>query len=174
MNRSIRVVLLAAGVLAASFAVSAQDNQIYTWTDENGVVHYVDTPPDNPNAVSMDAPEAYRPGTADAYPDEEPAAAEDAQDLSGDQLPGADSSEGEEKSYADQRREEIARKHEERRAEEEQRTQNCARARLQLQTLEPSRRVYFTNDQGETERMDDEKRVRMVEDAKAAVAKYCD
>jgi hypothetical protein len=43
-----------------------------------------------------------------------------------------------------------------------------------LETIEPSRRVFFTNEQGETERLDDEQRVAMVERAKALIAENCD
>ncbi len=174
MNKSTHWSLLAVCLLAVVGSVSAQGTQLYTWTDENGVVHYVDTPPDNPKAVSIDAPEAYRPGSADAYPQEN-ADEVDAMDMpADDSAPNADSSENGAASYADQKREQMAQKREARRKAQDERMKNCARARQQRATLEPSRRVFFTNDQGETERMDDVERVRLVEEAKAEIAKYCD
>ena len=184
MNKSILLFLLAAGVSAVLGWTSAQATELYTWTDQNGVVHYVDTPPDNPNAVPIDAPEAYRPGTADAYPQDnsaeqtdgsEPAAAT-APTENGAQNDGVSDEEGAQDggvSYADQKRKQMAEKRETRHKEQAERDQNCARAREQLAILEPSRRVFFTNDQGETERMDDVQRVRKVEEAKAQIAKYC-
>ena len=173
MNTPVRLIVLAAVISAA--AAHAQERQIYTWKDENGVVHYVDTPPDNPKAVAIDAPEAYRPGSTGAYPDDESGAGGKSDDSSaaGSDASSADGAGEEKKSWADQKREEIAKRREQRRAAEAEREQNCSRARVQLATLEPSRRVFFTNDQGETERMDDEERVRLVEEAKANVARYC-
>ncbi len=66
MNATTVVLLLAAGMMLASPAALAKE--IYTWTDENGVVHYVDKRPDNPEAKAMQAPEAYRPGSVSAQP----------------------------------------------------------------------------------------------------------
>ena len=174
MNKSTHWSLLAVCLLAVVGSVSAQGTKLYTWTDENGVVHYVDTPPDNPKAVSIDAPEAYRPGSADAYPQEN-ADEVNAMDMpADDSAPNADSSENGAASYADQKREQMAQKREAHRQAQAQRNQRCAQARAQVATLEPSRRVFFTNDQGETERMDDVRRVRMVEEAKSQMAQYCD
>jgi hypothetical protein len=124
--------------------------------------------------VSMQAPEAYRPGTADAYPQAQPTegmAMPESAD--GD---GANPPEGtaDEASYADQQREKLARAREERRRAADEKGRRCADARRQLEALEPSRRVYFTNAQGETERMDDEQRVRLVEEARAVIATDCE
>lgn len=174
MKKSVLVFLFFAGAHLVTGAAYAQGSEIYTWKDKNGVVHYSDTAPDDPKAKSMEAPEAYLPGSADAYPDR-PAA----------ELPGADKAvsgqassgagaENEEISYAEQKRREIARNREERRAAQAERDRKCAAAREQVAALEPHRRVFFTNDQGETERMDDEVRVGKVEEAKAEIAKYCD
>ena len=170
MNKSIRFFLIAAGIVAVLGWVCAQATELYTWTDENGVVHYVDTPPDNAKAVSMEAPEAYLPGTSDAYPeDSTPEAGDGNQPQAGQ----GDAAQNGSASYADQVREQMAQKRKEHKKEQADRDQKCASARLQLATLEPTRRVFFTNDQGETERMDDVERVRKVEEAKAQIAKYC-
>jgi hypothetical protein len=140
----------------------AQPQTVYTWTDENGVVHYTDTAPDNPNAVQIPATEAYRPGSSDAYPQADEAAAEDAEN------PAAV------ESYADEQRKQLAEARKASQEKQAERARLCAQARQQLNATEPSRRVYFTNDKGETERLDDEQRVAMVEEAKALVAQNCD
>jgi hypothetical protein len=160
MNTSAYLALTAASILGVSVAVHAQNTTVYTWTDENGVVHYVDTPPENPDAIAIDAPEAYRPGTAGAYEQEDAAAPEE---------------EGTEpvQSYADEQRAQIAAKREKAQAAQQEREMLCAEARKQLAQVEPSRRVYFTNSQGETERLDDEERVRMVEEAKQQIDQNC-
>jgi len=185
MNIPSRLFLLAAGLLAVAGPAYSQGNEIYTWTDENGVVHYVDTVPDNPDAQKVEAPEAYMPGSTGAYPDGQPADSAAANSPASVQVsdganpPDGQSSQnggGQEEnlSYAEQKRQQIARNREERLKREEERSQQCERARAEVATLEPTRRVYFTNDEGETERMDDEVRVKMVEEAKARVAEFCD
>jgi len=185
MNKFFLSSLITAGILVSVGFVGAQENQIYTWTDENGVVHFSDNAPDNPNAVRMETPEAYYPGTADAYPPQE-GSGEVPTDGSSSQVsrPAEDSGNAqnsaqgdtgaEEISYAEQKRREIARKGEERRLAQLERDSKCAAARQVVENLEPHRRVFFTNEQGETERMDDVVRVGKVEEAKKQVAEYCD
>lgn len=168
MNRSLFAFLISLALLAGTAVAHAQGKQIYTWTDENGVVHYVDTPPDNPNAVQVDAPEAYRPGSSTTVAVE---------DDTGELTEGSAEvpSEGEEPvSYADQKRQEMADRSSERRARQAERDANCKKAEQQLATIEPHRRVFFTNEDGEVERMDDEKRVQQVEDLKAYIAENCE
>ena len=169
MNRLLTCLFASLVCLAGTDAAHAQGKQVYTWTDENGVVHYVDTPPDNPNAVQMTAPEAYQPGTGTgaAESEEGEAAAEAAAETTPAEEP-------EPLSYADQKRQEMAAKSEERRAKKVERDAACNRARQQVESLEPSRRVYFTNEQGEEERVDDEVRVQRVEDLKAYIAENCE
>lgn len=162
MNKSTFHVVAFATFLAISLAAHAQSKQLYTWTDENGVVHYVDTPPDNPDAVIMDAPEAYRPGSAGAYPEADATVVADEEDP---ELV---------ESYADQKREQMAQDREKHQAEQAERAGICATARQRLDQIEPSRRVFYTDDQGETVRMDDEERVRLVQEAQTLVEQNCD
>jgi hypothetical protein len=77
-------------------------------------------------------------------------------------------------SYADEQRKQLDEARKKAREKQAERERMCKEARNQLETIEPSRRVYFTNEQGETERLDDEQRVAMVEKAKALVAQNCD
>lgn len=139
-----------------------QTQSVYTWTDEKGVVHYTDTPPANPNAVEIPATEAYRPGSTGAYPQADAA-------LTGDQKDPAAVA-----SYADEQRKKMDEARKESAEKQAERARICKEARDQLETIEPSRRVFFTNEQGETERLDDEQRVAMVERAKALIAANCD
>lgn len=164
MNKLTLSIFITVGFLQILAVSSAQAQQIYTWTDVNGVVHYVDTPDGNPDAVSIEAPEAYKPGSANAYP---PTA-----DANADAAETADSDEAH-LSFADERRKEITEKKQEHRKLQAENEQKCELARNRVENLEPSQRVYFTNAEGETERMDDEERVRLVAEAEAMVAKYC-
>lgn len=160
--------------MAAPGAIYAQGKQIYTWTDENGVVHYVDTPPDRADAVSMDAPEAYQPGSTDAYPvvDTDDSAA--ANDPGNEEVSDTDHSGNEEVSYVDQKREQMAQAREQQRQEQADRERICAQASERLAALEPARRVFSTNAQGERERLDDDERMRLIAEAKALVAENCE
>ena len=139
----------------------SQGKPVYTWVDENGVVHFVDTPPDNPDAVQVEI-NTPPPPTG-------PAPSASAETDSGDE---SESSEPD-MSYADQKRAELAQA---RQAKQEQTAENelqCSEARAQLEQLEPSRRVYYTNAQGETERMDDEQRVEKVAELQQQVSRFC-
>jgi hypothetical protein len=162
MNKSARLTLTTLFLFAFLAVAYGQSKSVYTWTDENGVVHYVDTPPDNPNAVEIEATEVYRPGSSGAYPEADATASADDAD------PAAV------ESYADEKRKQLDENRKEFEVKKAEREQLCAQARQQLEAIEPSRRVFFTNDQGETERLDDEERVRMVEEAKALVTQNCD
>jgi len=170
MNRFFVFLTVSFALVTGTDATLAQGKQMYTWTDENGVVHFVDTPPDNPDAVSMAVPEAYRPGSAAAPgTDAEQGATEGAAEAAANEEP-----EEEPLSYADQKRQEMAAKNEERRAKQVEVDAACNRARQQVDSLEPSRRVYFTNEDGEEERVDDEVRVQRVEDLKTFIAQNCE
>jgi hypothetical protein len=162
MNNFARLALGSIFSFAFLSNAPAQTQSIYTWTDEKGVVHYTDTPPDNPNAVEVPATEAYRPGSTVAGPQSEAAVAEDGKEPA----PVA--------SYADEQRKKMAETRRESAEKQAERARICTEARDQLEKIEPSRRVFFTNEQGETERLDDEQRVAMVEQAKALIAENCD
>ena len=170
MNRFFVFLIVSFAVGTSTDATHAQGKQMYTWTDENGVVHFVDTPPDNPDAVSMAVPEAYRPGSATApESDAGQGATEEATEAAANEEPGEQPL-----SYADQKRQEMAAKSEERRAKKAEVDAACNRARQQVDSLEPSRRVYFTNEEGEEERVDDEVRVQRVEDLKTFISQNCE
>lgn len=166
MNATTVVLLLAAGMMLASPAALAKE--IYTWTDENGVVHYVDKRPDNPEAKAMQAPEAYRPGSVSAQP-------ADPEESSPDGAPGSEAgdSPNQQLSPADARRQELAAAAEQRNAQRAQLNAVCGQARSQLAEIEPNRRVFYENEQGETVRMDDVERVQRVEQLKQIIAENC-
>jgi hypothetical protein len=145
--------LLAGGPLAAA--------EVYTWTDENGVLHYSDTPRTDGPMETIEAEEAYRPGSADAYP----AAPQEAQ--------AAAETAAAPQSAADARREELASRREERRESQAEMDRLCAQHRQRLEQVEPSRRVFYTDEAGETVRMDDEERVALVAESRAFIDKNC-
>ena len=144
------VLVLAACIMAAA---GLQAKEMYRWTDENGVVHYSDQ-----------KPAGLQDYQVDQLPDSAPAAAGQ---------PTAAAPAAEEPSYAEQRREEIAQKKREARESGAQREAECAAWRAEVDRLEPNRRVFFTNEDGETERMDDVERVNRVAELKQQIATHC-
>jgi len=162
------LVILAVGLACVCGSAAASD--IYSWTDENGVVHYGDTPPETGHAKKIDVQEAYRPGTTDAYP-----LSDDHQDSPAVETEEATEENPEDsvKSAAQQRREEIARDRQERNQEQAELDLMCSRHKQRLEQVEPARRVFYTNEQGESVRMDDDTRIGLVEESRSFIDKNC-
>jgi hypothetical protein len=150
------------GLLAASIALggalpaAALGETMYTWKDENGVVHFSDRAPEGQDLQAQQLPEAPKPGSVS--PTGSTAA----------------SPANAEPSVAQQRREEIARMAEENQARQQAKQVQCTSWRTELERLEPNRRVYFENEQGETERMDDVERTDRVAELHELIDKNCD
>lgn len=144
------VIAAAVWLISGVVAVPAFAAEVYKWTDENGVIHFSDTKP------------VHRDSEVQNLPDDEPPAESD---------PNAASETG--PSAAQQRREEIQRKA---RASQEQQVrteQQCQAWQAEVDRLEPNRRVFYTNEQGETERMDDVERTDRVAELKSLIAENC-
>lgn len=150
-----RYAAFALGALLASLALAqagdafSQDQKMYQWTDQDGVVHFSDMAPEGQDVQARDLPEDLAPATASPYQ-------------------GAS-----EPSAAQQRREEIARNTEAAKAKQATRAAECAAWQTEVDRLEPNRRVFYTNEQGETERMDDVARTNRVAELKAQIARNC-
>jgi anti-sigma28 factor (negative regulator of flagellin synthesis) len=136
--------------IALTGEVSAQDKQMYKWTDENGVVHFSEVAPEGLDVQAENLPRDAAPAAASPYPDA-----------------------GTGPSAGQQRREEIARNSEQARADRANLERQCAAWQAEVERLEPSRNVYQTNAQGETERMDDVVRTNRVAELKDQIAKNC-
>ena len=146
------VAFIAVFCLATTGSVFGQSKQMYRWTDENGVVHFTDTRPEGQDVTVYDIPESEQ------------------QVISS---PSGQADTAGEPSLAQQKREEMARKREETQAAQAVNDAECAAQRSEVEQLEPHRRVYFTNEQGETERMDDVERANRVAEAKAFIETNC-
>jgi hypothetical protein len=160
--------LLGLSVMLAGSPLAAAE--VYTWTDADGVLHFSDTPRPDGQSETIEAEEAYRPGTADAYP--APAAPSSSEQES-PEVPALTESGEPPPSAAEAQREERARQREERRAAQAEQDRLCAQHRQRLEQVEPSRRVFYTDASGETVRLDDEERVRLVEESRDFLAKNC-
>lgn len=145
----------AIAVFAACFlavSASAQNGKMYKYTDENGTVVFTEKPPADRNIQSEAIPPGPPPQGGNPYAQA-----------------GADS----EMSAGQAKREEIARQGEQSRTQRAQMEAQCAAWQSEVDRLEPHRRQYFTNEEGETERMDDEKRVAQVAGLKQKIAANC-
>jgi hypothetical protein len=158
MNKFMSLILIVSGMMTAVSPVFAQSEQIYTWTDENGVKHFVDSAVDNPDAVIQQL----------SQPEESDSAFGDPANAT-----GAPESAAETLSPGQQKREQLAQKRNERQLAQAEQDQICSQAQAALTNVEPSRRVLFTNDEGETVRMDDADRMRVINESKALIAENC-
>jgi len=151
-----KVFLLLATIIISCLCIattaSAQSKQMYSWTDENGVVHFTDERPAGQEVSVID------------IPDSEPSA---------EASPAVPTDEANEPSLAQQRRDEIATRRQENREQAAVLEAECAARRAEVERLEPHRRVFFTNEEGETERMDDVERTNQVAEARAFIEANC-
>ena len=159
------IVIVLTLLLTGGWIGSAGATEVYTWTDEDGVVHFVDTPPENDSGRVIDIENAYSPGTAGA---DQPRA-----EKAGPASPAAAADPAAPKSAAQQRREQIAKNRKERREARAEQDMMCEKHRKRLEQMEPARRVYYRNEQGEEIRMDDDQRIGLIEESKEYIAKNC-
>jgi hypothetical protein len=151
---------------------NAVANEVFKWTDENGVVHFGDRPPEGQKTQTIDIPQAPRSGNAGAN-----SSPDDAQPGSDSSTADTTSLPGEEEaapvSLADQRREQIATNRQEKREAREETEQKCAKHRQRLTQMEPARRVFYTDETGQSVRMDDDVRMGLIAEDKAFIAENC-
>jgi len=128
----------------------AQDKKMYSWTDENGTIHFSETQPEGQDVQEQNIPQDT-PATTDN--------------------PYQNAATG--PSYAEQRRQEIGQKGEEAQVNDAVNDMKCSAWQTELARLEPNRRVFYTDDQGETVRMDDVERTNRVAELKSQIARNC-
>ena len=155
--RNITGLAIGLGLLFLALNSATALAQVYKWTDENGVTHYSQTPPPSgQEAEIQDLPE---------YENEI-----EASPPLGDE---AVSAETEELSAADVRRQELAAARQARADEQAATEELCQNIELRLAQIEPSRRVFYTGEDGQTVRMDDEERVAEVQRLKELQSEHC-
>ena len=76
-------------------------------------------------------------------------------------------------SLADQRREQMTTDREKKRETREELERMCAKHRQRLTQMEPARRVFYTDENGQSVRMDDDLRISLIEEDKAFIAENC-
>ncbi len=150
MTRHHRLIaLILAGLLAVPLAWAGT---LYKWKDKDGTVHFGETPPPGVEAVPLNVNLEPDP-VQDPYPDPP---VDEAQPGSAEQQRNA---RAEARAQARQERERI----------EEQ----CQTQRGILEQLEPRPNVLIQNPDGTTTRMDDQERLRLIDEAKAFIRDNC-
>ncbi len=152
MRKTTIVMIAAMFSMACLFSAPAWAQQMYKWTDENGVVHFSETPPQGQDAEVSDIPEGAQPMG---------------------QAPMSEPAPGDMHSVAQERRDELAQKRQQSQAEAAIRDAECAARRAEVARLEPNRRVFYEDASGETVRMDDQVRVDRVAAAKKFIQENC-
>lgn len=149
---------LLVAVLALGASQLAWSAKVHTWTDENGVVHYSDSPRADGQSQTVEIEDIYKPGTVTegAVPE---AGEEPAETVS---------------NRIQQDREQRRKDRAERLQAQEEIEKLCAQHRDRLARVEPARRVMYTGEDGEMVRMDDDERLALVDESRKFIAENCD
>lgn len=168
--------VLLAALLSLGWVAPAHGAEVYTWTDEDGVLHFSDTPPASGEMETLELEDVREPASPDADdPSDAHDDSDDAVDANAPDDAEAPVAGGEpELSAAAQKREQMARQRAERRQAQAEADRMCAQHRQRLEQMEPARRVFYANEQGESVRMDDDVRMGLIDESKAFLADNCD
>lgn len=146
----------AALVLLACLSMSAQAG-LNKWVDENGKVHYSDSPP----------PDAKVESVRNITGKGQEAAPADYSSKSYSQREA-------ELNKARQEKKEASEKSARETAQQQERKQNCAAARENLRALESGTRLVTYDENGEKRYLDDGERAQRLSSAREAVKANCD
>jgi len=158
---ALMVAILATACLPLAGALAKND--VYRWVDKDGVVHFGDQEPRAGSAEVVNIHPAPRDEGQPARP-EKPAAkgAEPPQKAPEPKL-----------TYVQKLRAERAKQRQEAEEKRKQVSAECDRARELVARLEPSTRVMVQLEDGTVTRLDDDKRVDMLNDAKGYISRNC-
>lgn len=147
-------------VLAATISHAAFAAEVYKWTDKDGVIHFSDVKPASAQSQTINMQDT--PGQAGYSPPAPATAAPEEGDAAEQTM-----------TAAQQRREEMAERRKEHREEQAEIEKMCKRHSQRLEQMEPARRVYYTDDNGQEVRMDDVQRVSLIEESRNYLAENC-
>ena len=152
IKSSLFLSIIAVSCVFFALPAGAQNGKMYSYTDENGTVVFTDKLPPDRNVQSEPIPPGPPPQGANPY---------------------AQADTGQPASSAQQRREEIAQGRRDARMAQAEQAALCSDWQAEVDRLEPNRRHFYTNDEGETVRMDDVERVNRVAELKQKIAADC-
>lgn len=152
----VKLVLVTMAFCLAHDAVA--DNEIYRWVDEDGVVHFGD----QPNTSGESETIAIKSNTSTQT-----------QTTSGIKPVASSPAQEPELSIAEKRRVERAEKRREAAERRETVSAACKQRRQIVAQLEPSPRVMVEKEDGTVERLADDERLEMLDEANTYIAKNC-
>ena len=155
-----RILQLAGMAMVCLLAGNAAADEIYRWVDENGVIHFSDLKPGAAESETIQV-EGGPGGVSYSEP------------VAGSTQPDVDADEAQPMSAAQQRREAIADARKAQREKQAETDRLCERHRARLEQMEPARRVYYRDEQGNEIRMDDTQRVTLVEESRNYITENC-
>ncbi|MDZ7791256.1 MAG: DUF4124 domain-containing protein [Xanthomonadales bacterium] len=129
---------------------SAEEQTIYKWLDEEGVVNYTARPPEGVDYEEVGI-ETREPVEADAADSETQPAQDSAAETTPPEQPEMTRSEPDPEVVAER----------------------CAQARSNIDSLNQYQNVTVRGDDGEQRRISDEERTRMIEEAQAFIEEWC-
>jgi len=158
----VRIANIIIAVLLMTLSGMATDagaqEKIYRWVDENGEVHFGDTPPQNGTAEQIEVV----PDTVSTVPPASPA--NDAESgAPAEAMP----------SEAEQLRQERAEQRRQREAQAKELAKACEQQQKLVDDLEPSPRVIVKMKDGTVTRLDDDVRLKTLQEARDFIAKNC-
>lgn len=144
--------LMLAGLLA--FAPPVVAETVYKWVDENGTVHFGERPPEGVESTAVNV----SPKSAGLVPERKP------DTNAADQQP----------SVAQQQRDERGEKARAMQQEAELMAAACEAQRSQLMRLEPRTRVLVRDPDGSTRMLDDDERLKAIDEARTFIEENCE
>jgi hypothetical protein len=151
--------LLAAQVLVATDAL-ANDEEVYRWVDENGVVHFGDRPPEHSGAKKVTIQDGTNSGIRT-----NPAPGLNQAEAANESEP--------QPSMAQQRRDERASSRAEAAEQKKIIAAACAEASKRVAQLEPFPHVLVRNEDGSVSRLDDNRRLELLAEAQTFIDANC-
>jgi hypothetical protein len=154
--KNLMIVFVAAFVLMATDAIA--EDTVYRWVDDQGVVHFGDRPNDAANAEKLEIQSTETTSPAPGS------------DVERDDI----YAQPEGPSRAQQQREARAESRAEAAVLADAIAAGCDQRRQIVSQLEPSTRVMVRGEDGEVYRLDDNERLKALDEAKAYIAEKCD
>ncbi len=151
------IVFSALGVALLASGAIANDVDVYTWTDSNGVPHYTDRPPAG-ERVTYTGIRSKRTDAANVQ-----ARVEQAQENRANASEQREAARDEDDEAAKQRASNLA-----------ERASSCEKARERLTSYQTAHRLYRPNADGEREYLSDEEMNTARVNAQKSVEQWCD
>jgi len=145
-------------LLVFSVPIAAQQ-QVYRWVDDKGVTHFGAKPPEDKEAMRIDAKAAPNPGGSSAAP--QPAATPDNKKTS-----SPANSSNQQVLDEEQMIKELM-------EQEAEYTQFCEQNRTNLTQLRNNPRLRYTDDNGETHTVTEEIRQQRIVEAEQNIKDFC-